>query len=190
MPDGNYRFFSEKSSADQFYQWIQRGGHVVALESAVSQISKLDWSAVHLRKEDEKDTASRKDPYSALRTFENRERDEIPGITPGSVYRVDVDNSHPLMYGYPNYYYTLKMDNTIYDFMKENGWNAGIIKTDNQLAGFVGFKLKKKLKDGLIFGVQDVGQGTVTYLTDDVLFRNFWENGKLMFCNAVFMVGQ
>ncbi|MFI5128859.1 MAG: M14 family metallopeptidase [Chitinophagales bacterium] len=190
MPDGNYRFLTEKASAEQFHQWIQRGGHVVALESAVLQISKLDWSAVHLRKEDEKDTASKKDPYGALRTFENRERDEIPGMTPGSVYRVDVDNSHPLMYGYPGYYYTLKMDNAIYDFVKENGWNAGVIKSDNQLAGFVGFKLKKKLKDGLIFGVQDVGQGTVTYLSDNVLFRNFWENGKLMFCNAVFLVGQ
>ncbi len=190
MPDGNYRFLNEKSSADQFYQWIQRGGHVIAMESSVTQISKLDWSALHLRKEDEKDTASKKDPYAILRTFEKRERDEIPGITPGSVYRVDIDNSHPLMYGYPTYYYTLKMDNNIYDFIKENGWNVGVIKNDNQLAGFVGYRLKKKLKDGLIFGVQDVGQGTVTFLSDDVLFRNFWENGKLMFCNAVFMVGQ
>ena len=190
MPDGNYRFLNDKSLADQFYQWIQRGGHVVALESAVSQLSKMDWSVVHPRKDEEKDTTRKKDPYSVLRSFESRERDEIPGITPGSVFRVDLDNSHPLMYGYPNYYYTLKMDNTIYDFIKENGWNAGVIKTDNQLAGFVGFKLKKKLKDGLVFGVQDIGRGTVSYLSDDVLFRNFWENGKLMFCNAVFIVGQ
>ena len=47
------------------------------------------------------------------------------------------------MYGYPSYYYTLKMDNIIYEFIKEGGWNAGVIKKDNQLAGFVGFKLKK-----------------------------------------------
>ncbi|MEI9910073.1 MAG: hypothetical protein WDO71_10580 [Bacteroidota bacterium] len=32
------------------------------------------------------------------------------------------------MYGYPSYYYTLKMDNIIYDFIKEGGWNAGVIK--------------------------------------------------------------
>jgi hypothetical protein len=82
------------------------------------------------------------------------------------------------------------MDNTVYDFIKEGGWNAGVIKKDNQLSGFVGYRLKKKLKDGLVFGVQDVGRGTVSYLSDDILFRNFWENGKLMFCNAVFMVGQ
>jgi hypothetical protein len=28
------------------------------------------------------------------------------------------------------------------------------------------------------------------YMADDPLFRSFWENGKLLFCNAVFLVGQ
>jgi hypothetical protein len=146
---------------------------------------------VHLRKDDDdKDTSDKKDPYRSLRSFENRQKEGIPGSTPGSILRVDTDNSHPLMYGYPNYYYTLKMDNTIYDFIRKDGWNVGVIKKDNQLSGFVGYKLKSKLKDGLIFGAQDIGRGGVVYLSDNVLFRNFWENGKLMFCNAVFMVGQ
>jgi hypothetical protein len=70
------------------------------------------------------------------------------------------------------------------------GWNVGVIKKDNQVAGFVGSKLKDKLKDGLLFGVQDMGEGYVIYLADDPLFRSFWENGKLLFSNAVFMVGQ
>ncbi len=58
------------------------------------------------------------------------------------------------------------------------------------MLGFVGYKLYTKLKDGLLFGVQNLGEGSVTYLTDDVMFRNFWGNGKLILCNAVFMVGQ
>ena len=94
------------------------------------------------------------------------------------------------MYGYPKYYYTLKMDDAIYDFIKKDGWNVGVLKKNNQLAGFVGTDLGPKLNDGLLFAVQDVSGGSVSYLSDNVLFRNFWENGKLMFCNAVFMVGQ
>jgi hypothetical protein len=46
------------------------------------------------------------------------------------------------------------------------------------------------LNDELVFGVQDMGAGEIVYLSDNLMFRNFWENGKLMFCNAVFMVGQ
>jgi len=50
--------------------------------------------------------------------------------------------------------------------------------------------VKNKLNDELVFGVQDMGAGEIVYLADNLMFRSFWENGKLMFCNAVFMVGQ
>jgi hypothetical protein len=191
LPDGNYNFLSDKSAAADFRQWIEQGGKVIAMENAVLQLSKLDWTLLKARKEDDdEDSVLKKDPYKQLLSFGNRERDYIPGTTPGSIYRVDIDNTHPLMYGYPNYYYTLKMDTNVYDFFKEKGWNAGVIKKGNQIAGFVGHKLKDRLQDGLVFGVQDLGKGSITYLSDNVLFRNFWENGKLMFCNAVFFVGQ
>jgi hypothetical protein len=190
MPDGRYRFLSEKSSADKLEKWISSGGRVVAMESAVGQLSKLDWSNIKAKVANEEDSNSKKDPYAALRPYSERERAGIAEFTPGAIFKVDVDNSHPLMYGYPKHYYTLKMDNAVYEFIKEGGWNAGVIKKENQLAGFVGHKLSPKLKDGLLFGVQELGNGAVVYLADNLLFRNFWENGKLMFSNAIFMVGQ
>ena len=58
------------------------------------------------------------------------------------------------------------------------------------MSGFTGSKLKEQLKDGLVFGVVEMGSGEVVVLSDNPLFRNFWENGKLLFCNAVFLVGQ
>ncbi len=189
MPTGNYRFLNEKSSADIFRDWINKGGRVVALEGAVGALSRADFG-IKSKKDDDGDKKDGKDDYNALRVFENRERDFIPGTTPGSIYKVELDNSHPLAFGYPNYYYTLKLDDVIYDFMKDRGWNVGVIKKDNQVAGFVGNKLKDRLKDGLLFAVQPMGNGSITYFTDNLLFRNFWENGKLMFCNAVFLVGQ
>ena len=103
---------------------------------------------------------------------------------------MELDNTHPLAFGYPGYYYTLKQDDNIYEFIKEGGWNVGVIKKERQVAGFVGSKLQNHLQDGLLFGVQEMGRGTITYLADDVLFRSFWENGKLLFANAVFLVGQ
>jgi hypothetical protein len=70
--------------------------------------------------------------------------------------------------------------------MNSNGWNVGVLKKENQLAGFVGSKLQNRLKDGLLFGAQNIGRGSVVYITDNIMFRNFWENGKLMLCNAIF----
>lgn len=184
LPDGNYRFLSDKAQADQLKEWINKGGKLIALEGAVAALAKAEWG-IRLRKQEE--GGDKKDPYEALRSYENRERDQISGTTPGSIYKVDMDNTHPLGYGYPPYYFTLKQDDQIYEFFTPgNGWNTGVIKKDAQRAGFVGYRLKERLKDGLLFGSQSMGRGSVVYLADDVLFRSFWENGKLMLCNAVF----
>ena len=186
MPDGAYRFLTDKTAADAFRNWISNGGHVVALEGAVAQLSRLDWSL----KAKKGDDAEPKDLSAYVKRYEDRERDALRGMTPGSIFRVQLDNTHPLAFGYPEYYYTLKQDAAIYDFIKDGGWNVGVLRTDKPVAGFVGTNLASRLQNGLLFGVQDVGRGTVTYLADDVLFRSFWESGKLLFANAVFLVGQ
>ncbi len=189
LPPGNYRFLNEKASADQLKDWVNRGGRIIAVGGAVSALARAEFG-IKAKKEEDTDKKDDTSNYDLLKRFEDRERDFIPNTTQGAVFRVELDNTHPLAYGYPTYYHTLKLDENIYEFFKEGGWNVGVIKREQQVAGFVGARLKQKLKDGLLFGVQQMGNGTVTYLSDNVLFRNFWQNGKLMFCNALFFVGQ
>lgn len=188
LPDGNYRFLSDKTMNETLKEWVSTGGKIVALENAVAQMSRNEWG-IKLKSGDEKKD-DKKDDYSVLRRYEDRERDFLPNFNPGSIYKTELDNSHPLAFGFPAVYYTLKQDDNVYEFIKEGGWNVGVIKKDAQVAGFVGSKLKEKMKDGLLFGVQDMGRGSVVYLADNPLFRSFWENGKLLFSNAVFLVGQ
>ena len=188
MPDGNYRFLSDKIFGEVLKEWVNGGGKIIAIESAVAQLAKNDWGIKLKSTDDKKD--DKKVDYSELQRYEDRERDFLPNFNPGSIFKVEMDNSHPLAFGYPSYYYTLKQDDAVYEFIKEGGWNVGIIKKDAKVSGFVGSKLTDKLKDGLLFGVQDMGRGHIVYLADNPLFRSFWENGKLLFCNAVFLVGQ
>jgi hypothetical protein len=185
LPDGYYRFLSDKNETEEFKNWITNGGHVIAMQGAMSKLAQLDLG-LKSKKEELPDS---NDTYAPLKKFEEHDRDFIPSSVPGSIFRVELDNTHPLAFGYPGYYYTLKSDDTIYEFLKD-GWNVGILKRDKPIAGFVGSKVQNKFQDGLLFGVQEMGGGTITYLADDVLFRSFWENGKLMFANAVFMVGE
>ncbi|HJU45671.1 MAG TPA: hypothetical protein VJ647_02755, partial [Chitinophagaceae bacterium] len=187
MPDGDYRFMNDKPSADLLKAWINSGGKLIALERAVAQLAALDWGIKIKKQEEKKEDDDKKDPYESLKKYNDRERDAVTNSTPGSIYKVDLDNTHPLGYGYPGYYYTLKIDDNIYEYFKDAGWNVGTIKKANQVAGFVGAKLKNKLKDGLLFGELPIGKGSVVLLADNPLFRSFWENGKLLFCNAVFM---
>lgn len=193
LPNGYYKSLADKNAAEPFRDWVRAGGRLIAMENAVEQLSKVEWGLQQKagaadKKNEDKD--KKDDDYSLLHRYENRQRDEVASSVPGSIYKVELDNSHPLAFGYPDRYYTLKQDDNVYEFIKEGGWNVGIIKKDNYVSGFTGNKAKEKLKDGLIFGVQEIGRGEVIYMADDPLFRSFWENGKLLFCNAVFLVGQ
>ncbi len=186
LPEGSYPSLSAKDGASELKSWLRQGGKLIAMEGTVGQLAAGEWG-VKMKKEknDDKDEPS----YDDLRRYENRERDGISGYIPGAIYRVQLDNSHPLAFGYPDHYYTLKLDGNLPEFL-QNGWNVGVIKNDKEVAGFVGSSLREKIKDGLIFGVQSYGSGNIVYLADNPLFRSFWENGKLLFVNAVFLAGR
>ncbi len=190
LADGNYKFLQSKEAAADIRNWVQQGGRIIALENAASQISKLDWGFKSKKSDDEKkDEKKDENEYADLKRYENRERDWVGSNIPGAIYRVELDNSHPLAFGYGNTYFTLKLNDELYGFMKD-GWNVGVLKKENQTAGFVGSKLQPKIKDGTVIGVQPVGSGTVVFFADDPIFRNFWESGKMLLANAVFLVGQ
>lgn len=184
LPDGNYTGLD----LDKLQNWIKAGGKLIALEGAIGQLAGSKQFALK-NKEDKAKADSGKNPYQNLKVYANRERDGLTENIPGAIYRLDLDNTHPLGYGFPGFYYTLKLDDKVYNYL-ESGWNVGIVKTNNYQTGFVGSKSRLKLNDGLIFGVEEQGRGSVVYLADNPLFRGFWENGKLLFSNAVFMVGQ
>jgi len=188
IPDGNYELFNQRDKNEELKNWVRKGGKIIALQSVLPQLAKTDWG-LKLKGADDKKEDPKKDDYSLLKKYENRERDGLVSSIPGSIFKVNLDNSHPLAFGYPDYYYTLKQDENIYEFLTE-GWNVGVIKKENYISGFTGSKTKEKLKDGLLFGVIAMGRGEVVCLADNPMFRSFWENGKLLFCNAVFLVGQ
>jgi hypothetical protein len=181
MPEGSYRFLQDKSGQDAFRNWIRQGGRVIALESAVTQLANMDMGP-KLKKEEE----GKEKMEDSLRRYENRERDALRSSIPGSVYKMELDNSHPLAFGMPGHYFTLKMDDNIYEYLKD-GWNVGTLKKDGFVSGFAGVKTKARLKDGLLIGQVPMGRGSVIFFTDDPLFRSFWNSGKMLLANAVFM---
>ncbi len=191
LPDGNYSIISNKNTADDIKSWVKMGGRIIAMESAASQIAKTDWGVklkkTEEEKEDKKDDKKSED-YSIIKKYENRDRDEIPTYIPGAIYEVELDNSHPLAFGYNKIYYTLKQNSDILEFSKE-AWNVGVLKKTKVVSGFAGHKVLDKLKDGGVLSVQDMGRGAIIYFVDDPMFRDFWQGGKLLFFNAAFLVG-
>lgn len=190
FPDGDYDFLS----GEKMQGWIKDGGKLIVMENAAASLAgKKDFA---LKKKDEKKEEGtkkkdgQKEQYTVIKSYEAREREFLKYSIPGAIYKIDLDNTHPLGFGFPGYYFSLKLNDDIYPYLEgEGNWNVGTFKKNNYVAGFVGQKAKAKLKDGTVIGVQEMGKGSIVYLADDPLFRSFWESGKLLFSNAVFMVG-
>lgn len=187
IPNGSYESLSDKGTQDALQNFVSKGGKLIAMENAAATLANT-FGFKAKEKDDDSSSKSSTD-YANLKKYADRERDFLPNTIPGAIYKVSLDNTHPLGFGYPDFYYTLKQDDKLYQFLKD-GWNVGVVKQSDYISGFVGSKLKPKIKDGLIFGVTNYGNGNVVMLADDVLFRLFWENGKLLFSNAVFLVGE
>ncbi|RDV16243.1 zinc carboxypeptidase [Pontibacter diazotrophicus] len=193
LPNGSYSQVLNEETLENVREWVSAGGKLIAMEAAAGFLAgkkgfNLKKKSQEVASED-KSKAKDENPYKNLRTYANREREALEGEVQGSIFRVDLDKTHPLAFGYGDTYFGLIRSADTFSFL-ENGWNVGVLKKDNYTTGFVGSKSKEKLQDALILGTQDMGRGQVVYLADNPLFRGFWQGGKLMFGNAVFLVGQ
>jgi hypothetical protein len=188
-PDGDYKLIGDKDQSAELKTWIRQGGTLIAMEGAAASLGDIDPSFKLKKPASDKEEDDKKDPYADIKLYGNRDRDWLVNNVPGAIYKISLDNSHPLAFGYPDFYYGLKLGATIFEFGKDS-WNVGVIKKDKQTAGFVGSKLRERIVDGTVLGVSSVGRGNIIYFADDPIFRSFWENGKLMLTNAVFLVGQ
>ncbi|WP_183561885.1 M14 metallopeptidase family protein [Mucilaginibacter sp. SP1R1] len=186
FPDGHYDDFP----SDKLQSWIKDGGKLIALDNAVAELADQKGFALKKKEEKKDDKADAKDKET-VKIYGDRDRDAIRSMIPGAIFKLNLDNTHPLGFGLPNYYYSLKLNDDIYELLSnDDGWNVGTIKKNSLVSGFAGAQSKLKINNGLLLGVQSIGRGSVIYMVDDPLFRSFWENGKLLFSNAVFMVGQ
>lgn len=188
LPSGNYKEILNEERMKEIKEWISSGGKLIAVQGANQFLANKD--GFNLKKKDE-DKKSEEDSTAneALDAFGERQRESISNFNTGSIYKVTMDESHPMAFGYDEDYFSLKLSSDAYTYL-EDGWNVGVAKEDAHMSGFVGYKAKEKLEDTLVFGVQNMGEGSVVYVVDNPLFRAFWYNGKLLFGNAVFLVGQ
>jgi hypothetical protein len=194
VPEGSYKIFDDER-LNRIGVWVSAGGKLIVIGSGLNAFAeKKGYALKNYGSEANKIEAEKKEKQlkekEVLKRYEDTERNEISNTISGAIYKVSLDSSHPLAFGTGNTYYTLKTRDTRYAYL-ENGWNVGVIKgTAKPVQGFAGRHANRKMDNSLVFGVEEKGSGNVVYLVDNPLFRSFWENGKMIFSNAVFMVGQ
>ena len=189
LPSGYYGSHLDDDRLKEIREWVSSGGKLIAVQGANRMLAGKEGFALKRKEGSEQEAKQQERSEDRLDTFGERRREGISGFNTGSVYRITMDHTHPLAFGYGRDYFSLKLNSDAYAYLEE-GWNVGVAEEEAHMSGFVGYKAKEELENTLTFGVQNMGSGSVVYMVDNPLFRAFWYNGKLLFGNAVFMVGQ
>ena len=194
LPSGNYASILDKKQMGKLESWVERGGKIVVMGSAIASFASSDAFEIskYESKKMKKKAKNRKDSIqkvNQLGSYDLKERNYLSNLVQGGVFKTTLDHTHPLGYGYKDHYYTLKNNGIRYPYLK-TGYNVSVIEDkSSKVSGFVGNNVIDSMDASLVYGIETKGKGTLVYMVDDPLFRSFWENGKLLFSNAIFMVG-
>ncbi|EON77352.1 Peptidase M14, carboxypeptidase A precursor [Lunatimonas lonarensis] len=192
LPSGNYGSLDQAANK-QLNDWVHNGGRLIALEGALGLfVDQEGYGLKTYRTEAERiwrmEYEEEQPEWELTIPFQERERLQVSEQVIGAVLQVQIDGTHPLGYGLTDKYFTLKNSSERYSYLGQEGVNVGYIPSlDHHRAGFIGYKAKPKLESSLVFGVENLGKGSLVYLVDNPLFRGFWESGKLLMANAVFI---
>ncbi|WP_277017125.1 M14 family metallopeptidase [Flavobacterium lindanitolerans] len=190
LADGWYDLSdSQRKSIDDF---ISKGGKTIAIQNALSLFENREgYNLSQFATNEEKDAAKKQSDEEALtsrfKEYQKTERRSVSNGVPGAIIENVLDKTHPLSYGLGDKYYSLKTSDKYFKVLK-NVWNVAYVPENYKSYGFIGANLKKKLGNTVSFAVEPVGRGKMIYMVDNPLFRGFWENGNLLFSNALFLV--
>ncbi len=182
LPDGfGYSEFLEGKTLDDITNWVSNGGNLIVMGKAIKNLANKKGFDIKTKEE-------KKDSTISLKAYDKNERERMKDAITGAIFKTKVDITHPLGYGYNEDYFTLKLGQDAYEYL-DNGNVVYLEKNNNHpVSGFAGSEAQKRIDQTLIYGVQKNENGNIIYMVDNPLFRGFWENGKLFFANAIFMV--
>lgn len=196
MPTGNYKKTIKKGQLKHLQDWVKKGGRVIAIQNALKAFADQKGFGLKTKTTKKKDSIQNAketklseenlDPEKII-PYSKKEREGMSNLITGAVFKAEIDHTHPLAFGYDKNYFTLKLGANSYQ-MLDNAYNVGYIKDPEVYSGFAGHKTLPNQKHSLIFGEERQGKGSFIYVVDNVLFRSFWENGKLFMVNALFLV--
>lgn len=176
---GNYGVLGE-SGVTKIKSWVQQGGTLILMKSAISWAINNKLIDEQLRKEEEKKDVKRLDFVTAGDYQGSR-------AIGGSIYQANLDITHPLGFGYTNRELSVYRNHSVFIEPSKNPFNT-VIKYSAKplLSGYVHPTNLEKIKNSVSLQVSNMGQGRAILFVDDPAFRGYWNGTNKLFFNALF----
>ena len=189
---GEYEDY-EPEFADRLRLWVAEGGTLIGMRNAGPWVraTTLDWvdpeseeGLVALPAETEEE--EEEEPTGRL-PYDDKASHEAHEIVGGAIFSADLDNTHPLGFGYENR--NIFLHKNIKEPMAptDNPW-ATVIAYDEQpvYSGFVSAKNEAALAGTAALIAERSGAGTIILFADNPNFRGYWYATNKLFLNTLF----
>ncbi|MEE2939803.1 MAG: M14 family zinc carboxypeptidase, partial [Planctomycetota bacterium] len=170
-------------------EWTRAGGVLIATKRAAvwtaeHMLTNADAPHGHEEPASEEPGAATED--TARRTYGDHEADRAATRIAGTIFRADVDGSHPIAYGLGS---TIAVFRNFEETLPEAADPYATplrYAQDPLIAGFASQENVDRLAGSAAVRVERVGSGTVVAMIDDPCFRGVWYGTRRLLVNAIF----
>ncbi len=178
------RYDLEEKEQNKVKNWVSSGNTLITIGTA----SK--W-AIDKKLVDEKLIEAKKDSTKTIvrKPYVDAEENNGKESLGGAIFRVELDVTHPLGFGYHDATIPVYKNNTVWLAPSKNEY-ATVAKytQDPHIDGFITDKnLNEFLKPAASLIVSKVGSGRVVLFADNPNFRGSWYGTNRLFLNALFL---
>ena len=180
MVSGNYKALSEKNKTE-LKNWVKQGNTLITIKGASSwAISNNIVNEEFVKKAPKK--AFKRIAYKDARGTIGKQR------IGGAIFKVDLDLSHPIAFGYHDATIPMYKNNRIFIKPSKNPYSTVAMYTAKpHVDGFVTQEnIDNYITKSASIIVSGLGKGRVVLFADNPNFRGAWYGTNKLFENAVF----
>ncbi|MFM9910037.1 MAG: zinc carboxypeptidase, partial [Chitinophagaceae bacterium] len=180
MVSGSYGSI-DKAGTDKIKSWVQNGNTLITIKSGSEWAIRNGFTKEKLISADStKGTAVRKD-------FDMAVHIEGAKAMGGSIFRVDLDTTHPIGFGFSNRTVSVYRNGLTFLQPSTNPYSTVAQYTaDPLVGGYVHPSVLRKIKNSAAIVVATEGTGRVILFSDNPNFRGTWYGTNKLFLNALF----
>ena len=180
MVSGNYSLI-DTLTTNKIRTWVQAGNTLITIKGGTEWAIRNKFTKEKLLPAD---TAKGIPPR---RDFDMAVHIEGAKALGGSIFRVDLDTTHPIGFGFTNRKVSVYKNGLTFLQPSSNAYSTVSQYTNDPLiGGYIHPTTLKKVKNSAAILVGNEGSGRVILFSDDPNFRGTWYGTNKLFLNAIF----
>ncbi|GHE96857.1 M14 family zinc carboxypeptidase [Thalassotalea profundi] len=182
MVDGNYKAF-DSSVSKKLETWIKQGGVIFAQKRASQWLSEKEILKASFISKDKIDSLFVTDNL----TYQDKEKLSAKKRIAGAIFESELDQSHPLTYGYADSSLPLFRNSTIImEAAKSPFVTVAKYNKTPLLSGYTDPNLVNQISNSSAIIAHNLGKGRVIATSDLLMFRGYWFGSAKIIANSLF----